>query len=405
MKKHLIAVAVASAIAAPAMAQTVELYGRAHVLVDRWSAKGATDPTQSMDGRTRVVDNGSRIGFRVNEDLGGGLRAFALLEGGINIDNPNEWTLTGGPGQSGGANTGTGGFGTREAHVGIGNRNAEVRLGRQNVYWANGPVEDVAANHITFGGVGTFTSMSSGYVGAPAARQENTIMIVGNAGLVGPFAGSNIWYSTPNSAERAGTSASGTTNPTSAEAKAQAQGATIRYVSGPWAAQYDYGVQKNTLNTPGVGLDRNNTGNKFGVAYTMGTTKISGHWFKMEREFTLQATNEAALGISAGGGSQQGYGVSVTHGFGPMAAYVQYAQLGDFKHVTGGKQDNTSTTSTAVGLRYNLSKRTHVYTSFNLVQNEANAFVNMSPGGYSSTQRIGNGADQKSTTVGLFHAF
>ncbi len=386
------------------MAQ-VEIYGRAHLVVDKWSATGATAAAENMAGRMRVVDNASRIGFRINEDLGGGLRAFALIEGGINIDNPAEFDK----GQSGLPNTGTGGFGTREAHLGIGNRMGEVRLGRQNVYWGNGLVEDVAPNHMTFAGVGVYSAASSGYVTAPVARQDNTIQFIANSDLAGAFAGSSVWISYPNSAERLGGTGAGTQNPpnpnNNAAPTAKAQGAMIRWAQGPWLFQFDNATSKNSMNSAEDPANRTNTGNKLGLAYTMGTTKLSVHWGKMEREYTLATSNSGALNTNIGGGSQSFTGFSVTHGMGSQSLYFQHAKLGKFQHATLGEQANTGSTSTAIGLRHNLSKRTHAYISYNVVKNESNAYVNMSGGGYSSSGKIGNGADQKSTAIGILHNF
>jgi len=77
MQKKLLALAVAGALVpAAAMAQSsVEIYGRANLSVDSWEASGATAGSAAdFDRRMRVVDSGSRLGFRVNESLGGGLR-------------------------------------------------------------------------------------------------------------------------------------------------------------------------------------------------------------------------------------------------------------------------------------------------------------------------------------------
>ena len=121
-----------------------------------------------------MSDDSSRIGFRINEDLGGGLRAFSVIETGINIDTATA------NGQSGAANSGSGYIGTREAHVGIGNGQAEIRFGRQNVFWANGKIEDQSANMFHGGVISSFTAPSTGWIATPAARADNTTKIVLN---------------------------------------------------------------------------------------------------------------------------------------------------------------------------------------------------------------------------------
>src|SRR2546426_8228206 len=91
MQKKLLALAVAGALApAAAMAQsTVEIYGRANLGIDNWKATGATLGTGNFAARTRIYDSGSRLGFRVNEGLGGGMRAFVVMESGVNVDSAN----------------------------------------------------------------------------------------------------------------------------------------------------------------------------------------------------------------------------------------------------------------------------------------------------------------------------
>jgi len=125
MQKKLLAIAVAGALApAAAMAQsTVEIYGRANVGVDSWQAKSATLANADYNSRIRVFDQGSRLGFRVNESLGGGMRAFVVMETGVNIDSGS------GNGQSGSANASTGFWASRDSYAGIGGDWGDVRFG------------------------------------------------------------------------------------------------------------------------------------------------------------------------------------------------------------------------------------------------------------------------------------
>jgi len=83
MKKHLIAAAVATAIAAPAMAQ-VTVYGLLDIgvqAVDTRTAAGVSTDTSSYGESGRL--SGSRLGFRGTEDLGGGLKAGFVWEQGL----------------------------------------------------------------------------------------------------------------------------------------------------------------------------------------------------------------------------------------------------------------------------------------------------------------------------------
>src|SRR3954462_5450954 len=117
MQKKLMALAVAGALSAPvaafAQASNVQIYGRANVGVDNYEAKGATAANADFKGRMRVFDQGSRLGVRGTEDLGGGLKALFQIESGVNIDSGSA------NGQNGALNSSTGRFASRDSFVGL----------------------------------------------------------------------------------------------------------------------------------------------------------------------------------------------------------------------------------------------------------------------------------------------
>ena len=120
----LIACAAVLACAAPlAQAQSsVTLFTLVDANVSHYSPgsrSGAGSVTSLNDGTTNGL-NGSRWGLRTTEDLGGGLKASALLESGFNVDN-------------GVAAQGGRAFG-RQAFVSLSSANVgEIRLGRQYI--------------------------------------------------------------------------------------------------------------------------------------------------------------------------------------------------------------------------------------------------------------------------------
>ena len=75
MKKHLIAAAVAGALAVPAMAQ-VTMYGIMEAGIGSTSTSGSPSTTGVVDSTV----NTSRLGFKGEEDLGGGMKAMFGLE-------------------------------------------------------------------------------------------------------------------------------------------------------------------------------------------------------------------------------------------------------------------------------------------------------------------------------------
>ncbi len=76
MKKHLIALAVAGAVAAPAFAQNVTIYGT--IAGGYQSTETATSTTSAVDNQDSL--NSTLWGLRGTEDLGGGMKAFFNLE-------------------------------------------------------------------------------------------------------------------------------------------------------------------------------------------------------------------------------------------------------------------------------------------------------------------------------------
>jgi predicted porin len=123
MKKHLIAAAVAAAIAVPAAAQ-VTVYGMIGFELNETDTQGArTDSGVMFGSDVNSTSLGTPvIGFKGSEDLGGGLKASFQLEGALNgatgavgddEDDPND-------------------FFSRQSWVGISGGFGQFRFGKQN---------------------------------------------------------------------------------------------------------------------------------------------------------------------------------------------------------------------------------------------------------------------------------
>ena len=103
MKKNLIALAVASAIAAPvAMADAPVVYGQVNMAVEQIDVDKSVTGYKTDSG-TQVNSQASRLGVKGSEDLGNGLKAVYKLEfevqidGGTTLKNRNQYVgLAGG---------------------------------------------------------------------------------------------------------------------------------------------------------------------------------------------------------------------------------------------------------------------------------------------------------------------
>jgi len=110
MKKHIIAAAVAAAVAAPAaMAGAPTVYGQINMSVDSVTDQGTT-----------VGSNASRIGVKGSEDLGNGLKAIYKIEWQVDV--------SGGSGPT----TGNTVLKDRNAYVGLASGFGTVLLGRHD---------------------------------------------------------------------------------------------------------------------------------------------------------------------------------------------------------------------------------------------------------------------------------
>ena len=87
MKKHILAVAVGVALAAPAMAQNVSVYGVINATIASTKLTTSTGSTTATTQGSEDYTSSSVLGFRGTEDLGGGLKAFWNLESDINVGN------------------------------------------------------------------------------------------------------------------------------------------------------------------------------------------------------------------------------------------------------------------------------------------------------------------------------
>jgi len=407
------AVAVAGALAAPAaaLAQNYSIYGRASLAFDQYEAKGSTVTPDVNDfkSRQRVIDSSSRLGFQGSEDLGGGLRAVFLMESGVNVDTGSQ------AGQAAGAtNTSTGFLSSRVGHVGLAGGFGQVTLGRSNVWWANGAIDQVGANWLN-----AACQMCSGTfgrgMGVGVSRVSNIVQYTSPT-----FSGINFVVSySPNAAEA---------QQNNLATDGKLIGLTGQGTHGPVAWGVDYVSNKgNTAGTLAAPtLQGETTALKLRVGFRyMPAGQISGILV------TTEAKNGGAgLGAGANAGQpgvcntvttacthkQGGMALSWDHMFGAFQPIVQYNKI---NKITGGgcdntagvgngtQCDNTEATQITIASKYNFSKRTHAYVSYNKITNKDQ--YNQDYNGASITSRTGAnqavGADPKLIALGMIHNF
>ncbi|WP_066271209.1 porin [Hydrogenophaga palleronii] len=315
----------ALAQATPAPTSSVSLYGVLDIGLTRVSNVGGQGITRVDDG----VSQGSRLGFRGREDLGGGLAAIFNLEMGFATDT--------GVLRQGGLSFG------RAAIVGLSHKQyGQITAGRQ--------FDQMVGTLLRFHPA--FTTGIYGMTPGDADRVAGGWLDNQITYLSPDFAG--FKFGLQRALSEGGTSATNTGNAWSASASyangpfnmgfatTSIQGHTVRPGTG-------YGVSQflgTTLATPATAFvlpEYQATG--IGASYAFGPTTLAA--------LTTRTKYELANGASD---AMKTLGVSVAHKMGELilSSGVQRAKL-----------ESSAWTTFTLGADYYLSKRTDVYLTFN----------------------------------------
>jgi predicted porin len=423
MQKKVMALAVAGALAAPAVAlaqSNVQIYGRINAGLDSYTANGGTTVAASkLEQRYRMFDQGSRLGVRGSEDLGNGLKAIFVIESGLNIDTGSAQT------QSGSANASAGTFASRDSYVGLEGGWGRFTMGRQALWYGNGVIEQATSNYVNTGASFFSGTMSRGNNG-PTTRTNNAFVYT--TPTAGGFNGS-LWYAPQAEGVQAISGAAGATNQ---DTKAKIYGFTLRY-TGVLNAQLDWGKNKKNTNSffPSNGTANANIGPTGTVATVPAAGDVTGTKLGVGWPYApgaqisvifIQAKVEKAVvnaGFTAAGDDvkQKGWGLSWEHVFGNVQALAQYAKLskitgctesvGAVAGVSGATCSGTDATQYMLGAKYLLSKRSSVYVTYNQTTNKENAALDYQPAGYSAVAGAGApvGSDPRVWAIGMMHNF
>jgi predicted porin len=363
------------------MAQsTVEIYGRANLGIDNWRG-GSTATGINLQSRNRIFDGSSRVGFRVNESLGGGMRAFVVIETGVSIDSGNNL------GQGLQNNTSAGFWASRDSYLGLGGGWGDVRFGRQSIFWSNGIIAQTGANYINTAADSVVTGHM---VPAPVTRQSNVVSY--NTPTFGGF-NASLSYSPSDAESFAFTSESDVSE------RGSIWGATGRFTTGAIRAQLDFAKRFNAGNIK----DRDVTGIKGGVgfAYAPGS-QFSG----LIGRYTADAALTGFGGVGTDDAKVTFWLLNWEHMIGQVQLLAQFYKANDVK-VGGSEVDDSDVTAYTLAAKYFLSKRTGVYLSFNAIRNGDFAWADHTGGAYTSgpLSAATRGADPRILALGIMHNF
>ncbi len=353
MKKVLIA-ALATAFAAPAFAATsnVDVYGRFSATYNVMN----TDTSIAGQDKTlyQVSSNNSYIGFKGNEDLGGGLKAIYQLEVGIDVDGGNNGTSSGANLKN--ALGGNNSFSYRNTFVGLSSDQfGTVLLGRHDTPYKMATSKlDVFSNE--------------------PADYRNIIGNIDGQQVFAQRASNVIAYVTPNMMGFTGVAAyvAGNELGTQSAPNADAWSVAGMYSNGPIFASLAYEKHNNLtgfavirdLSSGGVTTlipstaNLNNHAWKAGVGYDFGPGKIG---FIYEDA----TVDNSTAGVSY---SRSAYLLDGAYNVtGNIVLKASWGHAGSLSNTS-----NTGANSYAVGADYVFSKRTKLIAQYQKVSNDSN---------------------------------
>jgi predicted porin len=357
LQRKLLAAAVASACALPAVAQAqvpswIQIYGRANVTYERITTENSSNTgTQPNQSNWDLVDNSSRIGIRGNKDLGGGLTGLFQMESRVRLDE------------------GFGQLTSRDSYAGLAGGFGTVRLGR-----TIGPVYYATYDYISMHNHDTGTSSDA--LLAPT--------VVGNQG----FMNNTVWYTSPKIG-RAFTvdvaySLLGVQRVVG-DSQPHYLGVVGSYDQGPLHLAASYA---NTQKTVALGTGANDD-----KAYTIGglydlKTVVVGALFERAESKTLGAdAKRNYIRMSA---------------MMPVGKHEFHANFGTVNHRLDTSTSSDGAKQWTLGYNYNITKETKIYGFYTKVDNDSNGTYGAS--NFANITQV-TGLDISSIAIGVRHNF
>ena len=438
MKKSLFALAAVGAFAGAAQAQSsVTVYGILDVGYTGGNERASTTSAVTKSTVSRIsnsMESGSRLGFRGNEDLGGGTSAQFVFELGIQP--------AGNAGSNSNGNTGTGtaqtvGQGTyvgqgssvwnpnvRQAFVGLTQKGlGTVRIGTQNtLFWEQagsnttgqlaqtlGSMLAPSTDGAFFSAPATATVSTGAALGSYTVRTTNTINFRTErmAGIMGKFSytqsnqdSTYAALTTNNQGYTAGTSnQSGWQVAFDANIqKANIQGSYAQFTSqGPFTAA-NTNSNTYTLNSPGTwgsgtqGTNIRDAQTLLTASYDFGILRAYVGW--TQREISAFYNSNVQLKRTAQEIGVRGYATKTIEYWG-SAGNGRYTSAGNsfggYTQTGAGAGQTVNITGYQLGSNYWMSKRTNLYAIY---------------GQYgTSTTSSGVSANMNQYSLGIRHTF
>lgn len=322
MNKKIIAGLVFSIASTGAFAQSsVTVYGIVDAALTAYrGVENADGDKHSKIGIDSGIYNGSRIGFKGTEDLGGGTSAIFNIEAGFLVDD----------GQSDQSGTLFG----RQAIVGLSDESlGELTVGRQYSV-----LDDIT------GYADAFENTYTGGVGNLVAYDDRV--------------NNSISYSTPSYAGLSARVIYGFGEQAGAGSKGSHGGVSFTYQNDE--AYFSLGYAKSNYENDADNTSKDRSQLMLGASFDLDVVRLYG-LFSNSKE-AQKVAGEDAL-------KYQVYSVGVAAPFGPSTVMFSVGMLKD--KTNGAKDANAK--QFALGYNYTLSKRTSFYATYAAIKNDDNA--------------------------------
>lgn len=336
MKKVVLAAAVAGAFAASAQAQNVTIYGAVDTGLQIYDRTAESFNRAANDQNTT-----SRIGLKTSEDLGGGLKAGAVIQGTLTADQSTSFAFN------------------EESNVYLSGSFGTVSFGKQDLT----------------GGQGVDTTVGMGnFFNAPTVGATVTVA----SGELGKDLDSTFRYTSPTvNGFTLQVGLSQNNSSAVADGNAESTGVFASYVNGPLA------VYAGTAKTDGVGNAKKDH-NVFAGSYDFGMANVG----------VVMGQGDASADSNTADTKYSVISVKVPLGNGLTAAVAR-------ANASIENSDDKGQ-GTKLVLKKDLSKRTSVYAYW--VDTEVKGGAYFAWGGTTANATYGN-TNASATGVGFSHAF
>ena len=378
MQKKIIALAVAGLVSGAAFAQSnVTIYGVVDAGYVNSSGDKANGKTANFGGIQSGNFSGSRIGFKGEEALGNGLKAVFTLEYALNIDD-NSGVGSAATSTVAGT-TATAGLQARQQFVGLNSAKlGQVALGRQ---YAPGYGASIRLDPFEAAAVASPLS----YMQAAAG---NTIY-GGSAARIN----NSVTYTSPNfSGFKAsaiygfGETATNTSNGISVGDNG-IFGAGLNYANGPLNLDAVYQTRQGTTVAIADSTPTQDSVNEWLVG--------GSYDFKIVKVFASYQDQNDNNGTSATQASNKVWSLGAS-----VPVFTNGSVLVSYSDLSWDRTGAGDSDAWALGYTHSMSKRTTLYTSFTMVDNDRNAAA---AAGYSNTRAIGE--KNNTFSAGVRHTF